>query len=120
MSEEVIIKLEKYGDYSIRFDPGEFIVEFQVFKHIAWDAEGYHLYHLRGASTSDKHTQKYEEADRFIMGSIKWDGCSDLHFFPDEKGHEHFCGEAAATSCGIVLAAVFRYAKKYFGDRWDD
>lgn len=44
-----------------------------------------------------------EEAEVFLRGSIKWDGCSNFYF----PGMTHRCDRAGLASIGILLGRIF-------------
>ena len=53
-----------------------------------------------------------DEAQVFLSGSIKWDGCSNLRF--DEQDHVmlHFCSRDEAVAVGTLLGRLYDMAKE--------
>lgn len=45
------------------------------------------LYLLDGAPSSAHLTDDMNKAEKYIQGSIKWDGCSEM-----DQGQHHWCG----------------------------
>lgn len=54
-------------------------------------------------------TTEIEEAEKFVTGTIKWDGCSHLNF----PSYMHFCSAEEAESLGKLLADVYREAGRF-------
>ena len=73
----------------------------------------------RGSTSSMDTTFDLEEARRMLSGTVKFDGCSDLIFFPDESGYEHFCGRKSASNIGQVIDAVYSLAVVMLGSNAD-
>lgn len=74
----------------------------------------------KGATSSNDTTYNLEDAQRVFSGYIKWDGCSDVDFYPDHRGNEHFCGIKAALALGSLLEASYEFARELMGDKVDD
>lgn len=59
---------------------------------------------------TNEMTLKPEEADVFLAGFIKWDGCSDWEFPTQETCMLHFCGIDQATSIGRLMNRMYEIA----------
>jgi hypothetical protein len=55
-------------------------------------------------------TCELTEAERFLHGSIKWDGCSDWHFDIQDDCMMHFCDVQEAESLGQLLRLLYEIA----------
>jgi hypothetical protein len=64
-------------------------------------------------------TYSLDEAQRVVEGYIKWDGCSDITFYPDQGGNVHFCGEKSAKVIGELLRVTYQIAEGFLGDKVD-
>jgi hypothetical protein len=49
------------------------------------------------------------EAENFVRGSIKWDGCSHV-WFGDDDGYLHLCGGFYIRALGEILREAFALA----------
>lgn len=114
------------GEFIIRLSlANEFVVNIEAFRVVGEvHSEGgvefdppRKEYERKGATNSMDTTPNLDEAQRVIEGSIKWDGCSNLNFFPDEKGYVHFCGKNGAVVMGNLLAAMYDEAKELMGPK---
>lgn len=50
------------------------------------------------------------EAQVFLRGAIKWDGCSNWHFDEQDIGMLHFCGVGRASSIGRLMERMYDLA----------
>lgn len=68
---------------------------------------------------SDEIVTKVEEAEPYLAGSFKWDGCSHLNF--GRGGYLHFCGQHDYAKCCALLKYLWTkgtelVGKEYGGD----
>ena len=123
-----MINLTGFGQYIIRIEhkyPDDCHVTLEVFqiRHEVTCEKGVVLdpprkeFQLRGKSGIDEITTELNEASRVLEGSIKWDGCSNLDFYPDEEPMYHFCGKGDLTRYTDMLAKVYDLAREAMGDK---
>ena len=68
------------------------------------------LYERKGATQSgDYSTEGLEDAQPYLTGFIKWDGCS--HFWFGEKGYLHLCGLETIENLQKILQKLIDRAK---------
>ena len=124
MTEEVL-----NGKYVIRLSTGNngYYVEIEAFSVVGveYSKNGVkctpkNLYPKKGAIHGLDSADSLDEAQRVITGSIKWDGCSDLTFFPDENGYNHFCGKMSAVEVGELISCIYDKAMVLLGDKVHD
>ena len=69
------------------------------------------------------------EADVFLEGYVKWDGCSNWDFHPSDKGvaedgksqcrhMHHFCDREGLVNVGMLLSRIYDLATKI--PHWSD
>jgi hypothetical protein len=58
-------------------------------------------------------TNKLSEAQVFLSGSIKWDGCSNMNFDAQENCMLHFCGRSDAAKVGKLLDRLYDLADEH-------
>ncbi len=80
-------------------------IEFFAAEIVAIDDDGA-LYTLQGASSSDDHARDPRNAERFISGQVKWDGCSHINF-GDEHGYLHLCGRSSFDKVCLTLDKIY-------------
>lgn len=56
------------------------------------------------------------QAEPFIRGSVKWDGCSNLHF-GDDDGYLHLCGPEGIQRMSDLLPTIFLRCGELLGDK---
>lgn len=90
--------------WSIVAEAHSHIVDFKVFEIVGGDGEERYWARHDGMSNM---TEKFEEADLYLHGSVKWDGCSDLHFDAQDDCMLHFCGRADVKKVGQMLSKLY-------------
>lgn len=85
-------------------------VDVKAYAINARDTDGIYLYQRAGATNSMDLVESINEAELFLSGSVKWDGCSNLRF--DEQDHVmlHFCSKKDAVAIGTLLGRVYDIA----------
>lgn len=82
------------------------------------------MFQRRGAPTSPDFVYTTDEAEKYLHGSIKWDGCSDLNFWPDDDGYVHWCGPHDFRKHFQLLETIYRRAQELMpqgnDDPWDE
>lgn len=65
------------------------------------------IYWRIGATSSmDDPATELKDAERYVEGSVKWDGCSHL-WFGDENAYIHVCGKSDFVKLATTLAAIY-------------
>lgn len=62
------------------------------------------LYGRKDGSAGD--TSNFDEAERYVDGFVKWDGCAH-YYFGDESGYLHLCGPESVTKLSDTLRVIF-------------
>jgi len=66
----------------------------------------------KGATVSSDVVDVVADADRWLHGNIKWDGCSNLHIDAQDESMLHFCNPRDAADVGKLLAALYDIARE--------
>jgi hypothetical protein len=93
--------------FTIACKPFEHYCEFEVFEILS--SEPITLWNLPSGSRPDP-TDDLSKAERFLHGSIKWDGCSNWHFDIQDDCMIHFCSAQDAAAIGVLFAELYRIA----------
>lgn len=125
-----VTKLDCDG-YLVRYRPDVFVVddsdrayvvEFEAYKILApyWtDDAGRHdeiMMERVGATCAlDNPTTDFDEAQCFLRGSIKWDGCSNWGFV-DSGCMIHFCGPEGPAEVARLFEKMYEIAGSIMGD----
>jgi hypothetical protein len=90
----------------------ELSVEFLVFKVLYDDPDtGQPQFEKIDDTVCGIPTPDPSEAQVFMSGSVKWDGCSNWWFDEQDTGVMiHFCGRDAATAVGRVMHKMYDLA----------
>ncbi len=79
-------------------------VYFETYEIAAYE-EGLNVpfYQKRESDVSPDLTRVLEDAEEYISGSIKWDGCSNIDF----GSSYHFCGKKNAMKMGKLIDYLY-------------
>jgi hypothetical protein len=95
-------------------------VEFRVYSVVQmvepWQGPGFQR---KDSDVSMDTVQHVEDAEVYIHGSVKWDGCSNWHFDEQDRVMLHFCGEDHATEIGELFKRLYAWARELGQDRLD-
>lgn len=58
-------------------------------------------------------TESLDEAELFLEGHVKWDGCSNM--YTEEESCWHFCEKQQAVNVGILMGRLYELAESFFG-----
>lgn len=72
----------------------------------------------KGSDDSMNSTSVIEEAEIYLHGCVKWDGCSDWHFDEQDRCMLHGCTRGDIQRFGDVMALCWDWAKELIGERW--
>jgi len=108
---ELIEQIDSGADrVTARYRIYDHYVEFFVAEIIGWEAgdESRVLYPVKNAqSLPMDSTTNFDEAERYVEGSVKWDGCAH-YYFGDEYAYLHLCGVGPAQQLATVITTVHR------------
>ena len=94
----------------IRARVSEYALWFESREINSWSTDYSVVYLTKaGADSSMDITEDFDTAERYVDGSVKWDGCSNIEF-GDEAGSIHFCGQRDFQKLVWFMQAVFAMA----------
>lgn len=105
--------IEQIGDdfgVTVRYEFDEHkavSVNFFAVEVLGVEDNGTKVYWRKGASSSTDDTCNPAEAERYVDGSVKWDGCSH-YYFGDESGYLHCHGIADIEKLHEILSAIYQ------------
>ena len=98
----------------------EFYQEFEIYCIETYDEKtGEPSYHEKGVSHYPCNTEKLSNGERFVIGSIKWDGCSHINF---DDTYFHGCSRKDLLDIGKILALTHEMCIALMGreDEYED
>lgn len=104
----VVIRHDKALGFTIVATPHDYHVDFVIYDIEGWvegatdgvfDVPTWH----RAGSSSD-WAKTLEEAEPYLHGSVKWDGCSNWHFDEQDRVMLHGCRREDVLRFGEVMA----------------
>jgi hypothetical protein len=109
MSEpEIVRDVGNEGNYEIVVtEKSGHWLGFKVYRVLGRTEGGTRMYNRDGYKSSPDPVELRSEAQVFLSGSIKWDGCADISVEDDPL---HFCGRSDMEEFIAVLSAIYDLA----------
>ena len=95
-------------DFSVIAEPSESRVGFKVYS--IFSDEPKMTWSKWGDDGNIDWAYVIEDADIYLQGAVKRDGCSNWDFVEQEKTMLHFCSKSQAMSIGILLGRLYDLA----------
>lgn len=113
MSETILsarrIDMQDLG-FTVMAKAYEYRVEFVVYDVAGWAEGGFPLWHKAGSSSYPDPVDSTAEADVYLHGEVKWDGCSNWHFDEQDRIMLHGCCRADVQRLGDVMGRCWDIA----------
>ena len=98
----------------------DFTVVAQVHEHwvdyAIYDIEGWQdnapCWHKAGSMHYPDDVSRLEEAEPYLHGTVKWDGCSNWHFDEQDRVMLHGCSKADVQRFGDVMAYCWEWTRE--------
>lgn len=74
--------------------------------------DGSWIYHWDNDKGGPEYGADFARGERFVAGTVKWDGCSHLNF-GDSDGYLHLCGGSGYRTLIFVLETIQRLAMEH-------
>jgi len=106
------ILIEQIGDdfgVTVRFEMGEYkavTVDFFAAEVIGAGEDGTKYYSRKGAVSSEDDTDDFNDAEPYVTGSVKWDGCS--HYYFGRDGYLHMHGAEDIEVLNKTLTTIYQ------------
>ena len=107
--EDIIIHLTNIP-FTVVATPYDSYCEFNVYEIIAREPKL--LWNLPSGHSPDP-TEHLAEAQKFLHGYVKWDGCSNWHFDIQDDCMIHFCSSEQAEDIGVLFRELYLLAAKF-------
>lgn len=75
-------------------------------------------WHRAGSNEWPDTVDSLEEAEPYLTGEVRWDGCSNWHFDEQDRLALHACNRDGLTRLGEVMARCWDWAAELLGDKW--
>ncbi|BAW19146.1 hypothetical protein [Ralstonia phage RP31] len=99
--------------------PAEYRVEYTVYHIEGIGPDDAPLWHEKDASSSPSPVEKLEDAEVFLHGSVKWDGCSDWILDELQNNYMHSCDREGLLRVGEVMARCWDWTAELCPN-WDE
>lgn len=105
-------------DFTVVADVGDSLVSFDIYDIEGW-GEGecpgvfdIPLWHKEGAKHYPDSVLDLDVAERYLHGSVKWDGCSDWHFDEQDRNMLHSCSLHGLQRLGDVMTFCWKWTSE--------
>ena len=100
-----------WHDLTVRWEVYDILFEFQA-RIGCRQPDGSIMYDYFDERGVQQWTEDFAKAERYVDGSIKWDGCAHLNFGDgaDNPGYLHLCGATDFRKLSFVLTEMFLMA----------
>lgn len=105
-------------DYTIVAEPQGYRVDYNVYKSWGVATDGTRLWAKDDDNGCSGCTSNLDDADLFLHGEVKWDGCSNWHFDEQDAVMIHCCERQQLLDIGEVMARCWDMTKHLCG-AWD-
>jgi hypothetical protein len=92
-------------DFALVYEPTEFYVNFKCYEPVYWQDEKPYYEKVGSKNPAEDATTDLSQAQTYIEGSVKWDGCS--HFTFGEDGYIHLCGKFFIEKHAAICKKIF-------------
>lgn len=106
--------VEHYPDkwYTVVAEVYEYRVNFKVY-HISGLRDGITVgWPPIGSVCGGDWTDNIDNAEVYLHGRVKWDGCSDWHFDEQDRVMLHQCDRSGLVEMGEIMAICWDLAKR--------
>ncbi len=110
--------------FRVRWRYSDYWADVEVFEYIAQDinndgSRGPKSFNRKNFVSSPDPVYSIDEAESYLEGYIKWDGCSEL-----DIGCPHLCGPRAYRKHFAILEAIYKRAQELMShgndQPWDE
>lgn len=97
---------------------GQCFVEFTTHELAGSDETGSMLFYRKGAKSNatEEEIDDINEAEIYLEGSVKWDGCSNMVFREQERVMLHFCEKKEAQNIGVLMGYIYDMAEELISE----
>lgn len=97
-------------NYTILATPSEYACDFTVYQIVGEDECGSFVYNKKESGVGE-FVFSTKDAEIFLYGYIKWDGCSNWYFDAQDNVMIHFGRVNEAKNIGVLFDYLYRIAE---------
>jgi len=118
MSETSQVKMERLWEdiwfYCVATIDGQndFHVDIKVYRVVSFDEKDVPYFKRFGAASGMDMVGVHKDAQVYLEGRVKWDGCSDFRFTEHDRCALHFCEKESAQNLGVLMGRIYDMAKE--------
>ncbi len=108
----------EYLGFSVIAEPNSHKVDYKVYKIGGKNHDDQLIWCKDTDHGCNGYCDKLEEADLYLHGYVKWDGCSNWHFDEQDDVMLHFCEREQMENIGKILTKCYDLTEGLIGS-WD-
>lgn len=97
----------------------EHVANVTVYRVLSVDGDGEPMFWRLGSPHNGNPTRLHREAEEYLSGFVKWDGCTELN-----QGRPHWCGPEEYKAHAGLLKHIYHTAHQLMGREpetpWDE
>lgn len=110
MQPENLVHFQDIG-FSVVHEARTALVDFYAYQIVGNAEDGSYLYQRKGSDCLDP-VADIEEAEVFVSGAVRWDGCSDWRFDEQDRCALHACSYQELLDWGELLGRCHELTKE--------
>ena len=99
--------------YSVVITPDEYHVQYDVYEHEGYYEDGMPVFHMKGANTHPSPSTGIDDAEIYMNGDVKWDGCSNWEINENDRCMLHGCNKDDLLNIGKIMGECWDMTKDY-------
>jgi len=104
--------------FVVAAEVAEFHVDYFIYDIAGFTEDNLPLLQKKDATFYPDPVESMEDAEVFLHGFVKWDGCSNWHFDEQDRLMIHGCGRADIQRIGDIMAACWDWTAEILPN-WD-
>ena len=106
-------------EFTVIAVPHEYYVEYTIYDHETLSIDGCDpSFHRAGSHSHPDPVDTVEEAEPYLHGQVKWDGCSNWYFDEQDRVMLHGCSRENVQRFGDIMAACWDWTQELIPAKW--
>lgn len=96
----------------------EYYVEYTIYDIEGIDDNKNPVWHKKNSPVAPDSVEKLSEAQIYLHGTVKFDGCSDWYFDEQDSCMLHGCSREGISRFGEIMAICWDWTGKLIPEKW--
>lgn len=99
-----LIKHVREVGFTFVAQPHDYHVDYTLYDIEGWTEDDQPMWHKAGAVAWPHPVESLSDAEPYLHGHVKWDGCSNWHFDEQDRLMLHACSREGLMRLGEAMA----------------